>query len=130
MRYHACPKSVSSTSGGKGIFPVAAYFGPEAGQRKGRNLAASAAMDGEASEAEGMSLFRSVSCLMTHRKIENAALLFNPLNELDVKHDFQRFLTVMMRYCDSFFGFWEAVNLILWTKKPSLSDKSFFSGSP
>jgi len=52
-------------------------------------------MDGEASEAEGMSLFRSVSCLMTNRKIENAALLFNPLNELDVKHDFQRFWTVM-----------------------------------
>jgi hypothetical protein len=53
MSEHACPKSVSSTSGGKGIFPVAAYFGPEAGKRKGRNLAASAAMDGEASEATG-----------------------------------------------------------------------------
>jgi len=92
---HACPKSVSSTSGGKGIFPVAAYFGPEAGQHKGRNLAASEAMDGEASEAEGMSLFRSVACFMTNRKIENAVLLLNPLNELDVKHGFQRFWTVM-----------------------------------
>ena len=36
-------------------------------------------MDGEASEAEEMSLFRSVSRLMTNRKIENAALLLNPL---------------------------------------------------
>jgi len=52
-------------------------------------------MDGEASEAEGMSLFRSVSCLMTNRKTENASLLLNPLNQLDVKHDFQQFSTVM-----------------------------------
>jgi len=53
MKGHACPKSVSSTSVEKGIFPVAAYFGPEAGKRKGRNLAARATMDGEASEATG-----------------------------------------------------------------------------
>jgi hypothetical protein len=53
-------------------------------------------MDGEASEAEGMSLFRSVSCLMTNRKIKNAALPFTPLNELDAKRDFKRFWTGMM----------------------------------
>jgi len=34
---------------------------------------------------------------MANRKIENAALLLNPLNEFDVKHDFQRFWTVMFR---------------------------------
>jgi len=44
---------------------------------------------------QGMSLFRSVSRLMTNRKIENASLLFTPLNELAAKHDFQRFWTAM-----------------------------------
>jgi hypothetical protein len=32
MVHHACPRSVSRKSGGKGMFPVAAYFGPEAGR--------------------------------------------------------------------------------------------------
>ena len=50
-------------AGGKeGGSTGAAYFGPGSGRQKGRNLAASTAMDGEASVAEGMPL--------SHRRLE------------------------------------------------------------
>ena len=52
MHYQTCPKSFCGPSQGEGVFSVAAYFGPDAGKQKGRNPAASEAMDGEASVAE------------------------------------------------------------------------------
>ena len=36
------------------MFPVAAYFGPDAGEQKGQNPAVSKAMEGEANVAEGI----------------------------------------------------------------------------
>ncbi len=49
-----CPKSIRVRSQGEGVFPVAAYFGPDAGEQKGQNPAVSKAMEGEANVAEGI----------------------------------------------------------------------------
>jgi len=48
---HSCPKSDFLLKAGGRHVLVAAYYGPEAGQPKGQNVAVSEAMDGEANEA-------------------------------------------------------------------------------
>jgi len=49
---HSCPKSDFLVKAGGRHVLVAAYYGPEAGQPKGQNVAVSEARDGEANEAE------------------------------------------------------------------------------
>jgi len=49
--------------------PVVAYFGPEAGQPKGQNVAVSGAMDGVANVTEGISGFSGRQSL--HHNLNN-----------------------------------------------------------
>ncbi len=52
VSHHSCPKSDFILKAGWRDVLVAAYYGPEAGQPKGQNVAVSEARDGEANEAE------------------------------------------------------------------------------
>ena len=60
---HTCPKSIHARSQGGGVFSVAAYFGTEAGEPKGRNPAVNGAREGEVSVAERMPRLLDEGCV-------------------------------------------------------------------
>jgi len=57
MSDHSCPKSDFLLKAGGRHVLAAAYYGPEAGQPKGQNVAVSEAREGGANEAERICRF-------------------------------------------------------------------------